>query len=78
MMCLFACFIGTLNLVFWTGYLATVFADEFEIEEDVFGYIIASQTVTYVIGCLILPFTCEHSARKFLFQIAMLGFGLWD
>lgn len=42
MLCLFACFVGTVNLQFWTGYLATVFFDLFEIEEDVFGYIIAS------------------------------------
>lgn len=76
MMAIIACFIGTVNLQFWTGYLATIFADPYGIEESTFGYIIASQTVAYVIGALVMPYTCEHLPRKFLFQIAMLGFGV--
>jgi hypothetical protein len=28
----------------------------------------------YLISCLLLPYTCEHTSRKFLFFLSMMGF----
>ena len=69
-----ACFVGTFNIIYWSAWLGPSFKLNFDIEDSVFGYIIALQTLTYVIGCLILPYTCEHSPRRFQFMFAMFGF----
>lgn len=73
---LLACFIGTVNLQFWAGYLATIFETDYGLSETIFGFIVTSQTLLYVIGCLLMPYMCEHLPRKLLFMIAMLGFAV--
>lgn len=39
---LLACFVGILNLNYWTGYLSTVFKDKYNMEENTFGYVVMS------------------------------------
>lgn len=37
---------------------------------------IGVSSIAYLIGCVLLPYTCEHAPRKLMFVFAMIGFGL--
>jgi len=39
------------------------------------GYVLGARSILYLVACLLLPYTCEHSSRKAMFLIAFLGFG---
>ena len=43
---------------------------------DYFGYVVGSQSLFYLAGCLALPYTCEVLPRRFLFVISMVGFAV--
>jgi hypothetical protein len=38
------------------------------------GAIMAIPAFVYLVACLLLPYTCEHTSRKFLFFVSMMGF----
>lgn len=64
--------IGTFDIMFFKGFLS------FELEEKGFGKhageVMAIPAFVYLVACLLLPYTCEHTSRKFLFFISMMGF----
>lgn len=74
--CIITCFIGTINITFFGAYIVNIFDHIYDISEDVFGYILSSLTVTYVIGCMLMPHCCEHLPRRFLFMVCILGFAV--
>ena len=73
MFAIFVSFFGTFNISYFTGWLATSLKDQ-NFDESNVGYVYGAMCVTYLIGCLLLPYTCEHSPRKLQFFVAMLGF----
>jgi len=73
--------IGTFDIMFFKGFLA----DELKGNEDDLangginfadytGAIMAIPAFVYLVACLLLPYTCEHTSRKFLFFVSMMGF----
>jgi len=76
MFCLFTCMLGTIDLTFWQSYLPVITEEDYGIGEDTFGYIMSLQTVTYVLGCFLMPYTCEHLPRRFLFIVASFLLGI--
>jgi MFS family permease len=66
--------VGTFDIMFFKGFLAL------ELEEKGFGentgYIMAIPALVYLVACLLLPYTCEHTSRKFLFTFSMFGFAV--
>jgi len=58
------CFFGTFNIVFFQGFMSTTLV-ALGLPESATGYVYGSQSFTYLVFCLILPFTCERSPRKF-------------
>ena len=75
MFTLLTCFVGTFNVTFWSGYYSTDLA-LLGFDVDYVGYVLGAMSFTYLIGCLILPLTCEHGPRRFQFVIALIGMGL--
>lgn len=69
-------FLGTFDIVFWGSWLDGEMSAYPSFNVDNLGYVIGSQSATYLIGCLILPYTCEVLPRRLLFVIAMFGFGI--
>ena len=72
-------FIGTFNIMFYKVFMVVEFtlkAREEPIKERDAGPIISIPAFFYVFGSLALPYTCEHSPRKWLFFIAFVGFGI--
>ena len=73
--------IGTFDIMFFKGFLAEELKGD---EEDLAdgginfahytGYIMAIPAFVYLVACLLLPYTCEHTSRKFLFFFSMMGF----
>lgn len=43
--------------------------------ENWVGYVYGSQCLFYLFGCILLPYTCEHLARKVMFVMAIFFFG---
>jgi len=72
---LMSCFLGTFNIVFWSAWISTDLGALGFPVDDV-GYVIGSQSVVYLIGCLLLPYTCESSPRRLQFTVASFGFGV--
>lgn len=60
------CLFGTFNIAFWTGFIAITLTD-IGLTDSQVGYVFALMSFTYLISCLLLPCTCEHSPRKFQF-----------
>lgn len=73
MFALFVCFFGTFNISYFTGWVATELKAQ-DFDEANVGYVYGAMCITYLIGCLLLPYTCEHSPRKVQFVISMIGF----
>ena len=71
---LIACFMGTFNIVFWDAWLFTDLS-KIGFNQANSGYVIGSQSFVYLFCCLLLPYTCEHSPRRFQFMFALFGFG---
>ena len=72
-------FVGTFNIMYFKEFMVEDLTDEgreVHIEEHQGSYIISIPAIFYLIGCLLLPYTCEHTARKFLFTLACFGFGI--
>jgi len=67
-------FVGTFNIQFFTAWLENDVKDH-GWKESYTGYIMASQSLVYLAGCLLLPYTCESAARRFQFVFAIVGFG---
>lgn len=67
-------FIGTFNIAFWTGFIATTLTEVGLTESEV-GYVFALMSFSYLVSCLLLPCTCESSPRKFQFFIAIVMMG---
>jgi len=74
--CLITMFLGTFNIVFWGSWLSDDLSNYPAFNEDYLGYVIGSQSFTYLFGCLLLPYTCEAAPRRLLFVIACAGFGI--
>ena len=45
-------------------------------DEHTMGYVFAGQSLTYLLACLVYPFTFEHLPRKLQFLIGMIGLAL--
>lgn len=65
-----ACFVGIFNLNYWTGYLSTVFLEKHFMDSGKFGFVIMSQQLTNVLGCMVMSISCRKMPRKFLFMIS--------
>ena len=76
MFALLTCFMGTFNLTFWSSWLAKDMADNMGFDQDYFGYVLATQSVIYLFGALLLPYTCESSPRRLQFFLATVGFSI--
>jgi predicted MFS family arabinose efflux permease len=72
---LFTMFLGTFNTAFWTGFISTTLTETYDLHEDMIGYVWASQSLTYLAACLLLPYTCESMPRKLQFVIGVFGMG---
>lgn len=68
------CLFGTFNISFWTGFIANTLTDVGLTDSQV-GYVFALMSFTYLIACLLLPCTCEHSPRKFQFFVSFVLMG---
>lgn len=44
------------------------------VSESGAGYMLSIISFSYLIGCVLLPYTCGNTARKWLFFLAFLGF----
>lgn len=75
---LLICFIGTVNIVYFYGYIGPYLLELGRSESDI-GFIIASQQLTYLPMCLLFPQLLTRGyftfPRKLQFLIAMIGFG---
>lgn len=69
-------FIGTTDIMYFKVFFVTELDRVYDIGEEYSGYLLASTSFVYLAACLLLPYTCEHASRKFLYVIAMFGFGL--
>ena len=63
--------IGTFDIMFFKGFLSIELVER-DFGEDS-GLIMALPAFTYLLGCLLIPYTCEHTSRKFLFLLSMFG-----
>lgn len=68
--------VGTMNCVFWSGGYTEKQVVNLGLDESKFGYVVGGLGIIYLICCLLLPFTCEHSPRKLQFVVAMATFGI--
>ena len=73
--------IGTFDIMFFKGFLAEELKGNEEDQADgginfadYTGAIMAIPAFVYLVACLLLPYTCEHTSRKFLFFFSMMGF----
>lgn len=75
---LVVCFIGTINIVYFYGYIGPYLL-ELGCQDSDIGFIIASQQLTYLPMCLLFPQLLTRGyftfPRKLQFLIAMIGFG---
>lgn len=72
-------FVGTFNIMYFKEFISEDLTDEnreVHIEDYQASYVISIAAIFYLFGCLLLPCTCEHTARKFLFTLACFGFAL--
>lgn len=60
--------------MFWQSWLSKDMSN-LGFNPDYLGYVIGSQSFVYLVGCLLLPYTCESSPRKLQFVLSILGFG---
>jgi hypothetical protein len=63
------------NITFFQGFL-TIELVKMDISESHAGYIMSLISFFYLIGCLLLPYTCGNSPRKLQFFIAFVGFSI--
>ena len=66
--------VGTFNIQFFSSWLEND-VKEHGWKENYTGYIMGTQSLVYLTGCLLLPYTCEGSPRRFQFVFAIIGFG---
>jgi predicted MFS family arabinose efflux permease len=74
--CIFALLVavvGTINISYYKGIIGYELVDK-GMNEDNVGYVISINSICYLVACLLVPYTCENSSRKFMFFIAMVGF----
>jgi MFS family permease len=64
--------IGTFDIMFFKGFLSVDLEKKGFVDNA--GLIMALPAFVYLVACLLLPYTCEHSSRKFLFFLSMIGF----
>jgi hypothetical protein len=57
--------IGTFDIMFFKGFLSVELVDRGFGENA--GLIMALPAFVYLVACLLLPYTCEQTSRKFLF-----------
>ena len=69
-------FVGTFDIVFFQEWIATNLSDSYGVSVGFGGYMLAIMSVAYLIGCILLPYTCEHAPRKLMFVIAIVTFGV--
>ena len=69
---LLICFFGIVNCTFFIEWIAVNLEDDYDFSEAFGGYMLALLSISYLIGCLLLPYTCEHAPRKFMFVVAYL------
>lgn len=68
-----ACFVGLLNVNYWTGYLAPYLKEKYKFDETFFGYMIMSQQCAFVLCSAVFLPKCKFASRKFFFMVAFLG-----
>ena len=64
--------VGTFDIMFFKGFLSEEMGN-FDWSEQA-GRVMSIPAFVYLVACLLLPYTCEETSRKFLFLIAMIGF----
>lgn len=57
------CCIGTMNITFFTGWLENDIKS-LGVDPANTGFILGSQNFVYLVMCLLLPYTFEHSPRR--------------
>ena len=67
-------FFGCYNTTFFTGFIGNNLT-YLGLESQYVGYAYGAQSATYLIGAILLPYTCEHLSRKVMFVLSILGFG---
>jgi len=75
MFALLVCFFGTWAIIDYTGFIASELLEKYNMPDDTVGYLFAGQCGTYLIMCLLYPYTFEHMSRKVQFVIALIGMG---
>ena len=68
-------FLGTADVMFFKVFFVLELDETYNIDEENAGYLLATTSFVYLVACLSLPYTCEHSPRKLLFFLSMIGFG---
>ena len=69
-------FVGTVDVMFFKVFFVLELEETYEIDETYAGYLLATTSFVYLIVCLSLPYTCEHSSRKVQYVVAMFGMGI--
>ena len=65
---------GTYNIIFGEAILEKYFI--MMGDEDLLGTAYLVQGFFYLVTCISLPYTCEHSPRRLQFFLAFIGFGI--
>jgi predicted MFS family arabinose efflux permease len=67
------CFVGIFNITFFQGFLTTELT-KLDLEDSQAGFMISTISFFYLFGCILLPYTCAKSPRKFQFFMSFIGF----
>ncbi len=75
------CFIGTFNIVFFTGFMSNILSSKKISESELFpenyvGLVYGSQSFTYLFACLLFHSNCGKIPRKLGFIVAIVSMGL--
>lgn len=72
---LLICMVGTFNITYWSGFVSLEL-QQMGMNPNNVGYVLGAQSVTYIVACLVYPYTIEHSPRMLQFSICLLGFAV--
>ena len=72
---LLICMVGTFDITYWSGFISVELA-QMGMNGNYVGYVLGAQSVTYIVACLIYPYTIEHSPRMLQFAVCLLGYAL--
>ena len=66
------CFFGIFNCTFYIEWITVNLQRDYGVSEAFGGYMLALCSISYLIGCFLLPYTCEKAPRKLMFVVAYL------